>query len=321
MRSVQWFSVQQDPSGCLFVSLVAAATCLRSPTSGCLFHRSLRLLLPQVSNSSLSLNSREAQSASLLSSLRTQLRVIGALLMREVLTRYGRKNIGFLWLFIDPMIVSLSIALIVSFVRVRHFETVPIFAFILVSYATTPLWRRSTARCMNAFSPNKQLLYHRQVAVIDFYLTRVLLEHAGATMAFVCLVLLFALFSMVPLPLDPLQVAAGWFMIAWFGFGLSLLIGSLVHRAPLLQKLWVPISMLLFLCAAVIYPVDTLPQAARGYVLLLPMTNGIEYFREGYFGPVMAYHYNMWFMAVCNTALTALGLLSVWLLKDRMGAD
>jgi ABC-type polysaccharide/polyol phosphate export permease len=262
-----------------------------------------------------------ATTASLWDSLRTQLRVIGALLMREILTRYGRKNIGFLWLFIDPMLVSLSIALIVSFVRVRHFETVPIFAFILVSYATTPLWRRSTARCMNAFSPNKQLLYHRQVAVIDFYLTRVLLEHAGATMAFVCLVLLFALFSMVPLPLDPLQVAAGWFMIAWFGFGLSLLVGSLVHRAPLMQKLWVPTSMLLFLCSAVIYPVDTLPHAARYYVLLLPMTNGIEYLREGYFGPVMTYYYHMWFMAVCNTALTALGLLSVWLLKDRMGAD
>ena len=40
------------------------------------------------------------ESPSLLHSLRVQRRVIGALFMREALTRYGRHNIGFLWLFV-----------------------------------------------------------------------------------------------------------------------------------------------------------------------------------------------------------------------------
>jgi ABC-2 type transport system permease protein/capsular polysaccharide transport system permease protein len=41
---------------------------------------------------------------SLRHSFEIQRRVIGALLMREVITRFGRHNIGFLWLFVEPMI-------------------------------------------------------------------------------------------------------------------------------------------------------------------------------------------------------------------------
>ena len=33
-------------------------------------------------------------------------RVIGALLLRELLTRYGRNNIGFLWLFVEPRVLE-----------------------------------------------------------------------------------------------------------------------------------------------------------------------------------------------------------------------
>jgi len=50
-------------------------------------------------------SSSEAQRASLLDSFRIQLRVIGALLMRDVLTRFGRHNIGFMWMFVEPMIL------------------------------------------------------------------------------------------------------------------------------------------------------------------------------------------------------------------------
>ena len=40
---------------------------------------------------------KELHKTSFLESLLIQKRVIGALLMREIITRYGRNNIGFLW--------------------------------------------------------------------------------------------------------------------------------------------------------------------------------------------------------------------------------
>jgi capsular polysaccharide transport system permease protein len=263
----------------------------------------------------------EPATASLWDSFRTQLRVIGALLMREILTRYGRKNIGFLWLFIDPMIFSLSIAFVWTQIHLRHFQTIPVFAFVLVSYSTVALWRRTTSVCMSAIEPNKSLLYHRHITVLDFYISRSLLEDAGSTMAFVMLVLFFAMVGMMPLPVDPLQVAAGWFLLAWFGFGLALTVGSVVHRVPLIQKAWRPLSLILFLCSAVVFPMDAAPAQAREILLWLPLVSGIEYLREGYFGPVISYYYDVFYMVACNLILTIAGLISVRLLDNRTIAD
>ena len=49
-----------------------------------------------------------ASAPSLRDSLRVQGRVLVALLLREMLTRYGRHNIGFLWVFVEPMIFTLG---------------------------------------------------------------------------------------------------------------------------------------------------------------------------------------------------------------------
>ncbi|OSI13639.1 sugar ABC transporter permease, partial [Neisseria dumasiana] len=44
-------------------------------------------------------------------SLAIQKRVVGALLMREIITRYGRNNIGFLWLFVEPLLMTVLIVM------------------------------------------------------------------------------------------------------------------------------------------------------------------------------------------------------------------
>ena len=67
----------------------------------------------------------------LASSLHVQSRVIYALLMREVLTRYGRHNIGFLWLFVEPMLFTAWVAAIWTALKAVHGTNLPIIAFVL----------------------------------------------------------------------------------------------------------------------------------------------------------------------------------------------
>jgi capsular polysaccharide transport system permease protein len=47
---------------------------------------------------------------SLLHSLGIQRRVLYALLMREIITRFGRENLGVLWLVAEPMLFTLGVA-------------------------------------------------------------------------------------------------------------------------------------------------------------------------------------------------------------------
>ena len=248
---------------------------------------------------------------SLWRSWRIQRRVIWALILREMLTRYGRHNIGFLWLFVEPMLFTIGITALWSATKTVHGSNLPIVAFALTGYSSVLLWRNMPFRCIGAIPSNLSLLYHRNVRPMDIYLSRLILEAIGALMAFVFLTIFFYSIDWIGLPEDLLQVVGGWLMLAWFGFALSLFVGALSVESETIEKLWHPASYLLFPLSGAAFLVDALPVTAQHYVLLLPMVHGVEYLREGFFGSRMIAHYSMGYMAICNAVLTALGVAQV----------
>lgn len=237
-----------------------------------------------------------------------QLRVIGALLMREVLTRYGRHNIGFLWLFVEPMMFTLGVTALWTATKAAHGSNLPIVAFAVTGYSSVLLWRNMPGRCASAIGPNLALMYHRHVKVIDVFASRILLEVVGTTISFATLVIVFTSIGWMKLPEDIVKIMLGWFMLAWFGAALALLIGALSERSELVEKLWHPASYLLFPLSGAVFMVDWLPATAQKLVLLLPMVHGVELLREGYFGSAVRAHYDLGYMAIVCLCLTALGL-------------
>ncbi|MBE2260709.1 MAG: ABC transporter permease [Rhodobacteraceae bacterium] len=241
-------------------------------------------------------------------SLAIQSRVIGALLMREVLTRYGRHNIGFLWLFVEPMLFTLGITVFWTLARGSLLSGLPIVAFAVTGYSSVLLWRNMPNRCCHAIEPNLSLMYHRHVKIIDIFAARILLEIAGGTTSFVTLMLVFGIMGWMHAPEDVLKVILGWLMLAWFGAALALLIGALSARSELVAKIWHPMSYLLYPVSGAVFMVDWLPVRAQELVLLLPMVHGVELLREGYFGSMVHAHYDLPYMACLCLSLTLLGL-------------
>lgn len=252
-----------------------------------------------------------AANPSLLRSLAIEKRVIGALLMREILTRYGRKNIGFLWLFAEPMIFTLLITGLWTAMRSFHGSSIPIVAFGITGYSSVLLWRNMPARCIKAIEPNSALLYHRHVRPLDIYLSRVLLEAAGATISFMLLSLTLMFCGFVDPPEDVLTVIGGWLLMGWFGIGLGILIGAASESVVMIEKVWTPISYISFPLSGVAFLVDAMPTEARDLVLLIPMTHGIEMIRDGYFGSAFRAHYSVPYLLCWCMGLTLLGLAQV----------
>ncbi len=143
------------------------------------------------------------EQTSLWESLGIQLRVIGALLMREILDRYGRHNLGFLWMFLEPMLFTLAVTTLWSVVGLSHLSDFPIVAFAVTGYSAVLLWRNMPARCVRAVQPNHTLMHHRNIKIIDIYSARLLLEAGGATTSFVILSVVFTSFGLMSLPEDP----------------------------------------------------------------------------------------------------------------------
>ena len=236
-------------------------------------------------------------------------RVIGALLLRELLTRYGRNNIGFLWLFIEPMLFVAVVVAIRSAIGLGGFRSnVPIVAFALTGYASMLLWRNMPGRCIGAHKSNIPLLYHRPVTILDVYISRVLLEIVAVTASFVALGVGFFAMGWLPAPEDSLQVLGGWLLLAWFGVGLGWTVGGLSEKTKVVGNLWPPFSYILIIFSGVFYLADSLPPRMREIMLYLPILNAVEFLREGWFGSLFHAHYHLNYVIVWNLLLTFSGL-------------
>lgn len=240
-------------------------------------------------------------------------RVLHALMMREVITRFGRENVGVLWLIGEPMIFTLGITALWSAAGMNHGSVLPIVAFAITGYSSVLMWRNSVNRCNAGIQANFNLLYHRNVRVLDVFLTRITLEMAGATGSLIVLATFFTLIEWMSPPVDPLQVLGGWMMLAWFGAALAILVGAASAYSEIIDRLWHPTAYLLFPLSGAAYMVEWLPLAGQQAVLYLPMVHGVEMIRDGWFGHVVRTHYDMEYMATVNLVLTLLGL---WLVRD-----
>lgn len=235
-------------------------------------------------------------------------RVIGALLIRELLTRYGRNNIGFLWLFVEPAAFIIAVTLVWTKIRGVHLTDIPIVAFALTGYSSLLLWRNPISRCIGAVKSNAPLLFHRQVTVLDIFLARILLEVFSITAVLVMLTIALWAIDWLVMPEDVLQVLGGWMLLAWFAAGLGMTVGGLAEKADVVGRFWPPLSYLLMAVSGVAFTVNALPPAAREVILWVPMINAVEYIREGWFGSVMHAHYDLGYLASVNVLLSVLGL-------------
>jgi len=211
------------------------------------------------------------------------------------------------------MLFTLGIVGLWSAAGMSHSDQVPVAAFAITGYSSVLLWRGTVNRCNLAIQANVQLLYHRNVRLLDVMIARSTLELAGTTASFVLLIGIFWTIGWVQPPHDLAQVILGWLMLAWFGVGLGLLIGSATAYSDLVERFWHPVAYLMFPLSGAAFMVEWLPAEAREVILWLPMVHGVEILRGGYFGHLVKTHADLGYMVSCCLALTLAGLL---LLRD-----
>lgn len=252
-----------------------------------------------------------SQLATIRRSAAIQGRVIYALLMREILTRYGRHNIGFLWLFVEPMLFTTGVTILWTVSGATHGSSLPIVAFALTGYSSVLLWRNMPARCIGAIEPNLALMYHRNVKAIDIYLARILLEFGGATISFITLSIFYMYVEWLEPPDDVLKVVGGWLLLTWFGASLAMFLGAVGEKSELVERFWHPASYIMFPLSGAGFMVDALPTKFQNFMLYVPMVNGVELVREGYFGDHVKAHYDVPYLLAWCIGMSLLALAQV----------
>lgn len=240
-----------------------------------------------------------------------QLRIIHALLLREVITRYGRHGLGILWLFLEPMLFTLGVAALWTVANMHAMSDIPIVAFAITGYSSVLMWRNVANRCSKAIEPNLALMYHRNVKIIDIFMSRAVLEWVGATASFVFLAALAVVIGMMKVPEDIFTVALGWLMLAWFSLGLGFIVGVISERSETFERVWHIATYLFFPLSGAAFMVEWLPAAAQAIVLYFPMVHGVEMIRHGFWGELVKTHEDPAYMACINLFLLFIGLALV----------
>lgn len=240
-----------------------------------------------------------------------QIRIIKALIIREVITRFGRHNIGFLWMFLEPMLFTLGVTTLWTLVNVTHGTNIPIAAFALTGYSSLILWRNCSNRGVKAIEVNHSLLYHRNVRVIDVFAARLILEIMGTTASFLVLTIVFASIGLMNWPIDPLKVIYGWLLITWFAFSLGLIVGAVSERSEIIERVWHILTYLMFPLSGAAFMVDWFPQNIQQLLLWVPMVHATEMIRHGYFGFEFKTYENPAYLALVNSVMLLIGLALV----------
>lgn len=243
--------------------------------------------------------------------LRKKARTINALLIRELMARFGHRNIGFMWQVIEPLMLTLGVMISWSFIYGERNHGVRVIPLVLTGYTFLTLWRHMVARLTHAFRHGSGLLFHRHVRPADILVARGLLESIGTLISFFAAYVPLMLFDVLDPVHDYLLLMGAWTLMSLFSFGVAMIITALAHFSDAFERVVQPIMYLILPLTGVFYMVYWLPAGVQKIVLLSPLVHVSEMFRDGYFGPNVPTTWDLSFIVLSTIAVNAVGWVMV----------
>jgi len=248
------------------------------------------------------------KSQSLLSLFSLQCRVIGALMMRELHTRFGRHGLGFLLIIGEPILFCAGVAIVWSAIRPAHDHGLTTTAIVITGYVPLTMWRHCMGRAVLAFEANGSLLFHKQVTPLDIILARVILEVMGTLGAGLLVAGVAVVLGFMDPPKNYGLLYAGIFFQILFSLATDLIVAPLTQRSELFEKSISIISYLSLPLSGAFMMVDWIPPHYRWMLLLSPSVDSIEMIRAGQFGHTAHAHYDIAYSIWINFLLILVGI-------------
>jgi len=244
---------------------------------------------------------------SLRAALRVQLRVIGALTLRELGTRFGRDNLGYLWLFLEPAMLGGAIGLLHKLTGHAMPGGLDPGTFFVIGYVPFYLLRSVVNRAPSVISANQSLLYHRHVTLLDIVIARNLLEGGAAFGAMLGFLLFFGLVA-GEWPHEPAKIVLGLAFMLLLAHGLGMLVAVGSVYTDLFDRVTHLLTYLSMPLTGAFYMVFWLPTELQRMALWIPTVHCFELVRDGQFGARVPTHYDIGYALSWIAALNLLGM-------------
>ena len=245
--------------------------------------------------------------------LAVQWRVSGALLLREIQNRWGRRNLGFAWLFAEPLVFALPVLIMWSYLRGSHDNGLPMMAFAWSGYLPILIFRHLVGSSLNVVRNNSALLYHRLVTPLDLFTAAAGLEALGNLAAVIFSFTILYGCGQLNWPADPWLMIIGFLYSVWWAVSVALVVSALSERSEIVIHIWSPMAYMYMPLSGFMFLADWLPAPLRRIALTVdPPLHLFEMIRSGLFGARIHTYYDLPYVTYIIATMTLIGL---WLMR------
>lgn len=248
-------------------------------------------------------------------------RIVTALMLRELVTRYGRKGLGFAWVIGEPLLFCLGVLVLWTVARPEYEHGIRMGPFIMTGYMCLLLLRHQITLSLSALQANMGLLHHRGIAVLHLYIARNVLEFLGTTAAFVVVYAVLMMLGQVSWPANLLLLYGGWLLLAFMSMGLALIFAALAIRYDVMERIVPLFTYILIPMSGVFFMAAWVPAAYRDAFLLIPLPHVVEMVRAGVFGEFVETYFNPLYALGWATLFNVAGLLLLGGARERVDAE
>lgn len=248
-----------------------------------------------------------------------QLRIINALLRRDLISLTGKRGASLLMLIFEPILFVVVISLFV-YMKGGIFKNIPVAAFVMSGYTIMWCVRFQLMKIVPAIATSRPLLYHRFVKISDVLFSRVVTQFATTSLTLFLFVPLVC-FKVIDYPQEIPLMVGSWLLVSWYAIAIAFISAAISSLYKIGPKVSMLIAILHIWITGAFFMVEWLPGKYRSLMLFFPMVNATEMMRDGLFGNIVTTHYSILYIMMCNIVLTYIGLAMIRKLSLRGAVD
>jgi capsular polysaccharide transport system permease protein len=244
------------------------------------------------------------------SALTAQLRVIHALVIRDMQLRFGQSRVGYVWLVAEPTMLALGVSSIHWLSGHGLPNNIPVFLFYGLGYGPFYMFRSILTRNAGAIMSGRSLLFHRSIKLHDLNMSRTVLEAAACMPVILVLVVGGIIFGGY-WPSDPGLFVFSLALSALLGHGLGTLLAALTVFFEPLERFIHPMTYLMMPISGAFGMLDSLPEGAREMMLWIPLAHVHEAMRYAQWGDRIVAYYDIPYVLLWVLILNFMGILAL----------
>lgn len=236
-------------------------------------------------------------------------RTIFALMLREMVTTYGRSPGGYAWAVLEPVAAIALLSVVFSLALRAPSLGTSFPLFYATGYLPFALYTDINNKIARSIQFSRPLLKYPRVTFIDAIAARFATNVLTHIAVFITLMVAINLTLNVQVILDVPSILLSLAMAGILGLGVGCINSYLIPAFPLWEQFWSIVTRPLFIVSTVIFAFEDVPAEYRDYLWFNPLIHIVGAMRKGFYATYDATYVTPEYVFGISLVLMMFGLL------------